>query len=116
METPFLHAVESILQNGCVIIRINQTLERGMDLTPLRTLIEQCLERGYNRIAISMTEDSFLYSEILASLVTYYKMINGTGGTLWVVQSNEKIVGILEILGLTDMIRVVPSEQALPQE
>ncbi|MBD3392614.1 MAG: STAS domain-containing protein [Chitinivibrionales bacterium] len=106
--------IEVVYQNGYQIIRIAQTLDRGMDLSPLRSCIEQALAQGINRVALSLTPDSFLYSEILAHLVTYYKMVNAQGGSLWIVQANEKILFILETIGLSDLIHIVPSEDALP--
>jgi anti-anti-sigma factor len=106
--------IQTVFQNGYQIIRIQETLQRGMDLSPLKTCIEQSLAQGRNHIALTLTEDSYLYSETLATLVTYYKMISVQGGSLWLVQANEKILFLLETLGLTDLIRIVHSEDSLP--
>ena len=106
---------QRILNEGfTLIIRINKTLERGMDLTPLKMTIEQAVAKGWLKIVLSISNDSFLYSEILASIITYYKMVDSAGGSLWVVQDNAKILAMLETLGLTGLINVVPSESALP--
>lgn len=106
--------LEIAIEKGYFIIRILQTLQRGDDLSQVRTTIEQALSQGYRRIVITMNEKSFLYSEILARIVTLYKLITSNNGSLWIVQSNEKILFLLETLGLSDMIRIVPSEKALP--
>ncbi len=117
MGTPgiSLQAIQPFVLNGYAVIRVNQTLERGMDLSPLKAYIEQALAQGYNRIALSLDENSYLYSETLATLVTYYKTIESQGGSLWLVQSNQKVVFIMETLGLTDIIRIVATEDALPR-
>jgi anti-anti-sigma factor len=114
VSTPKKISMETISDRGYAIIRIRQTLDRGVDLSPLRVQIEHALSQNMNRIVLSLSENSFLYSEILAHLVTYYKMINAQGGSLWLVQSNEKILFLLETLGLTDMIRIVKTENELP--
>jgi anti-anti-sigma factor len=106
-------AIQVINERGYVIIRIGQNLDRGINLTPLRECIQQTLDAGNTRIALSLSQGSFLYSEILAHIVTYYKMIAARGGSLWLVQSNEKVLFILETLGLTDMIRIVAKESDL---
>ena len=106
--------IEVVYQNGYQILRIKEHLERGMDLSPLRRAIEMSLAEGKTKIALSLSPDSFLYSEILANIVTYYKMVSAQGGSIWVVQDNEKILFILETLGLTDLISIVSSEDALP--
>jgi anti-anti-sigma factor len=101
-------------ERGYRIIRIHQALERGMDLSTLRSEIELSLGQGTNQIVLALHENSYLFSEILAHLVTYYKMITNQGGALWLVQSNQKILYLLETLGLTDMIPVVNNVQELP--
>jgi anti-anti-sigma factor len=114
LSMPKKISMETVAERGYAIIRIRQTLDRGVDLSPLRVQIEHALSQDMKRIVLSLSENSFLYSEILAHLVTYYKMINAKGGSLWLVQSNEKILYLLETLGLTDMIRIVKSESELP--
>ncbi|MBD3393372.1 MAG: hypothetical protein GF418_14695 [Chitinivibrionales bacterium] len=109
-------AIESRVTNDYQVFRIRRDLGLGADFGDLTALIQQALDQGRNKIALHFTRDSYLYTPTLAALVGYFKMIDEKGGTLCLIEPNESILQVLEVMGLTSLVKLAPAEKDVGAE
>ena len=79
----------------------------------LREAIVQALERGRRRVAVDLDEVDFLDSTGLGVLVGGLKRVKNHEGELGVICSQEKIVRIFRITGLTKVFKMYKSVDEL---
>jgi anti-anti-sigma factor len=106
-------SIEAETVNGYQVFRIQEDLALGADFGVLTNFIEKAVRKGHVNIALNFTPRSYLYTPTVARLVEYFKLVQHHGGTFCLVQPNEDILQVLEMIGLTNLIRIVPSEKDL---
>lgn len=105
--------IESFYKNDIHIFRIKEDLHFNSDLSELKELIDENLEKGIVNIAVSLTPDSNLSSMSIGTLLQCNTMIKGNGGKLTIVQPNEADYELLEALSLNCLINTYKSEEAM---
>ena len=106
-------SIEIDTVNGYQVFRIKEDLALGADFGALTARIEKAIKRGNEKIAIHFTPRSYLYTPTVARLVEYYKLLKDRGGILCLIQPNEEILHVLEMIGLTKLIKIVASEDEI---
>jgi anti-sigma B factor antagonist len=74
-----------------------------------RSALDEALENGVQRLAIDLSDVSFIDSVALGVLANAMKQLRTSGGGLAVISSNPQIVRVFEITGLDRMIVLAPS-------
>lgn len=105
--------IESVAKNDYQILRIQEDLNFNSDLTKLRDIVEELLNKDKVNIAVSLTPKSYLSSMSIGYLLSLYKMIKAKEGNLAVIQPNEEDSDLLEMLSMTSVIQTYDSEDAL---
>jgi anti-sigma B factor antagonist len=80
----------------------------------LKQALTDAIEGGQRRVAIDLTEVSFLDSTALGVLIGAVKRLRSRGGALAIVNTEPSIAKTFEITGLDQIFTIVPSrEEAL---
>ena len=75
----------------------------------LKQVITDAIESGERRMAIDLTEESFLDSTALGVLIGAVKRLRSRGGALAVVNTDSSIAKTFQITGLDQIFTIVPS-------
>ena len=98
------------------ILKIEDDVQVISDLSELQFLIEGYLRQGKCNIAVSFTSATYIYSGAIAVLVQCFKKIKDGRGDLCIIESKREMLSIFEHLGISKIIPVHESEDALPHE
>ncbi|MBD3346042.1 MAG: STAS domain-containing protein [Chitinivibrionales bacterium] len=105
--------IESTYIHGYQLLKIKKELNLNSDLTELRQIIEEYVEKGPINIALKFTDDSYLYTKSIASLVQSFEMVRDHGGKMAVINPNEDIIEVLNTVGFTDLVKICKNEEEL---
>ncbi len=75
----------------------------------LKKVLTDAIEGGQHRIAVDLSEVSFLDSTALGVLIGAVKRLRSRGGALAVVNTDSSIAKTFEITGLDQIFTIVPS-------
>jgi anti-anti-sigma factor len=106
-------SIQSTFVNGYQVFKIKEDLALGADFGALTDLVERAIKKGRVKVALHFTPRSYLYTPTVARLVEYYQLLQQHGGSLCIVRPNDEIVEVLEVIGLTKLVRIVSSEEEL---
>jgi len=95
------------------MIKITEPLNVISDLTELKSLIEGYLENNEKNIAVSFTDASYLYSGAISVLISCYRMVQGEGGHLCIVEPNKELSDLLNQMNIDSIIDIYTSEVGL---
>ncbi|MBD3391840.1 MAG: STAS domain-containing protein [Chitinivibrionales bacterium] len=98
-------------QDGCRLFRIRCDILCGDTLDRLTSMIEDALARGSKSIVLSLTADSYLYSELISRIIRYNSIVEQHKGTFFLVEPDPDLREILDRIGLSTLVRVVPTEE-----
>ena len=107
--------IESTYKNGYQIYSIKEDLHFDSDLTQVIELIEQNLQDGVTKIALSFTPDSHFSSISISALLQCIEIVNNNGGNLAIIHQSKKDFELLEKLSLVCLMRIYTSEDDLPE-
>lgn len=93
-----------------LIVRIIDDLYFDTDISELRQVIEDNLEREKN-FAISLSAKSLLSSMSIGTILQCYGMIKDRGGKMAFIHPNDDDSDLLETLGFTCVIETYRSEE-----
>ncbi len=75
----------------------------------LKQVITEVIESGEHRVAIDLTEVSFLDSTALGVLIGAVKRLRSRGGALAIINTDSSIAKTFEITGLDQIFTIVSS-------
>lgn len=75
----------------------------------LKQVLTDAIESGQSRIAIDLSEVSFLDSTALGVLIGAVKRLRSRGGALAIVNTDASIAKTFEITGLDQIFTILPS-------
>ena len=92
------------------ILRLSGRFVTGSDSDYLR--IRECLEgKGYRNVVADCREVPYLDSTGISFMVGLYKALRDSGGYFALAKVNRRIREVLEITGLSGIIRILDEEQ-----
>lgn len=103
--------IESTYRRGYQILKIDENLTLSSDITDLRTIVEDYVQKGPINIALEFTKDSYLYTKSIAVLVQCLETIKEHGGGMAVIAPNRDIVDVLETIGFINLVKIYDSEE-----
>ncbi|MGB7568443.1 MAG: STAS domain-containing protein [Chitinivibrionales bacterium] len=108
--------IASYAKGKYLVLRIHPHGENFPDLSELKDLIMNYLDKGIRHIAVNFVDTSYIYSGELRVLVICYKMVEERGGNLCIVEPNPAVFDILKVLNIDKIIRIYDSEARLDTE
>lgn len=96
-----------------VIIAISDSINIISELTELKTIIDEQLKTGNQFIAVKFLNADYLYSGAISVIVSSYKVIKEKDGELCIIESNGKIMNLLDQMCITNIIPVYSSADKL---
>ena len=105
--------IKSNYRDGFRIFRIRCDIANRHNLENLTETIESALKEGTKKVALSVTADSYLYSELIAHVIRYSELVQRYNGEFCLVEEDAQLRKILDNIGLTSLVRVVASEDCI---
>lgn len=93
-----------------LFVRIKEDLHLTSDITELKQIIEKNMESELN-FAISLTENSFLSSMSIGTILYSYGRVAEKGGKMALICPNEGIASLLETLSFNCVIDTFKTEE-----
>jgi anti-anti-sigma factor len=106
--------IESYQKGEYRIFRILEDVGLSTDLYDLKNIIEQHLAAGGKNIAISFTQNSYLYTKSIAVLIACSETIKDAGGHLAIIEANSDILDILSVIDFDKVIKIFKTEVEIP--
>jgi anti-anti-sigma factor len=100
-------------QGDFYVLRILQDSFTDGDMESLKKQIEDSMDDGKVRIALSFTPASYPYSKLLTMLTQCYRLIKDRGGKLVIVHPNQDFHDIMEQTKLLNVLEVYVSEDEI---
>jgi hypothetical protein len=104
---------ESMQKGPYELIRILDDLNLNSDLSRLQSIVERNIAQGRSRIALSFTQNSFLYTHHIAVLIKCLELIKDAAGEMAVVQPNADILDVLSLIDPDGLIKRLASDEDL---
>lgn len=96
-----------------IVITLSDSINIISELTELKEIIEEQLKEGNKYIAVKFLNADYLYSGAISVLVSAYKVITDENGELCIIESNDKIMNLLDQMCITNIIPVHSSASEL---
>ena len=94
----------AVRPDGVAVVRLSGRLDMG-SADVLKRRVTALVEEGHPRVAVDLTEVSFIDSSGLGALISGLKSTRSAGGDLRIAAPNEQT---RMVLSLTGMERVLP--------
>jgi anti-anti-sigma regulatory factor len=101
-------------ESGYYVLRILQDSFTEGDVEALKKQIEDYLDEGKTKIALTFTPDSYPYSKLLTLLTQCHRLAAERGGKLVIVHPNPDFHEIIEQTKLGNVLEVYTSEDEIP--
>ena len=97
------------------VIKVLEDLTLHANPSTLKRMVEDFVAKGIMNVAFSFTPKTFPSSRLMAVLVTSREMLKREGGTLAIIEPNEKMLDTFNILNLAhgDYFMLVDTEEEL---
>lgn len=105
--------IELATKNDYQIIRITEDIRLDTNIIDVRTIVEEMVEEGIYNFAISLTQGSHLSSMSIGIVLQCFSLVKDKNGKFALVNPNEDDEELLEVLGLTSLIKICKSEDNL---
>ena len=101
-------------KNGYCVVRIKEDITRESDLKELKDQVRRRIEsEGVKNLAISFTQESNLYSPLIAVLVQFLGYVKEKDGNLVVVHPNNGMLDVIRMVGLGKLMILAKSEDEI---
>ncbi|MBD3320954.1 MAG: hypothetical protein GF350_07675 [Chitinivibrionales bacterium] len=92
--------IDTVQKNGFYILKVRDNVGPDTDLSKLKFLVEEIIEKGGYDIAVGFLPKSYLSSNSIAVLISCVRLLKENGGTLSVVGLAKNMVQILRVLNV----------------
>jgi anti-anti-sigma factor len=97
---------EKIIEKDIVIVAINLVRSTYKEAGELKKILEDDIEKGYQKVIIDLSECDFIDSTFLGVLVFGLKKIASIGGEIKIVKSDSILKTLMARLGTLDIFNV----------
>jgi anti-anti-sigma factor len=91
------------------IVRMNDRLTVDTDIKKLIAVVEGLLGKGYTKIVLNFTPDSYLCTRSISAILQCNNLVGKHGGVLGILQPGPEIRDSLETTGIDSLIRIFES-------
>jgi len=96
------------------IFRVRCDIANRAIMNDLWEAVKNALDAGLQSIVISLTADSYLFSEIIPHLAKINAMVQERQAMLYLVETDPELRAILDRIGISRIVRIVGSCAQLP--
>ncbi len=96
-----------------VVLKVTEDLSAKSDLSQLKDEIKKLVGKGHVNIALSFTQNSYLHTQTISTLVQCIETVRERGGVLGIVNPNDDIRDVLNTISLDKLVQIFPCEEAL---
>ena len=107
--------LERYSKNGYEILKFKEILVHSTDISGLKGYVDGILNEGKKRIAIHLTENSYLSSISVSILAQCGRKVAENSGKFVFVISDKEIRNFFEIFGIDNLIEIYDSEDDLAE-
>lgn len=94
-----------------IILTLHEEIDLDQDLLDLEQYIEKVYKKGNIFIALKFSHVSYIYSGIIKIIIRYYKKLTSENGILAIVETNKILYDVLDIIGITKIMKVYKTEE-----
>ena len=105
--------LKSSVKGSFTVLLIEQEDNSIQELFELKDTISNLLDEGTRNIAVRFSNVSYIYSGEIRVLISCYKLVQGHGGTLCIVEPKDTVHKVLKELKIESMIKIVDNEDML---
>jgi anti-anti-sigma factor len=93
------------------VIGIIGKIDRLKDSIVLKSYVNTLIEKGRVTIALNLSKVTYLDSGALNVFIYSYEALNKKGGHLALIEPSEYVKDVLEVVGLTKLVKIFPTEE-----
>ena len=93
------------------VINIIGKIDRLKDSIVLKSYINTVLEKGILKVALNLSEVTYLDSGALNVLIYSHNTLAKKGGSLTLVEPNEYVHDVIEVVGLQKLVKIFRTNQ-----
>ena len=92
------------------IVDVIGKIDRLKDSITLKSFMLSLIEEGAKKVALNLANITYLDSGALNVFIFGNNALKKSGGSLCIIEPNEYVMDVLEVVGLTKLIPVYPTE------
>ena len=104
---------EIIEKNGYQLIRLIDKIKFEDELLEIKTLTQQCLEKGHTKIAFSIPAGSFLNSIAVGKFIESYHLVHKINGEFAIINPSPDQLQTMKIFALSKLVSFYQTEDEL---
>jgi anti-anti-sigma factor len=97
--------------NDFQVVELIGKIDRLKDSIVLKSYVNALLEKDCTRIALNLSEVTYLDSGALNVLIYSHNMLKKRNGNLVLIEPNEYVKDVLEVVGLDKLVKIYPTEE-----
>lgn len=98
-------------KNGYHLVDIVGKIDRLKDSIVLKSYINTLLEKNTNKIALNLSQVTYLDSGALNVLIYCHNMLKKKDGHLVIIRTNEYVKDVLDVVGLNKLVKIYATEE-----
>ncbi len=98
-------------KNGYQLVDVSGKIDRLKDSIVLKSYINSLLERNVSSIALNLSKVTYLDSGALNVLIYCHTSLRKKNGTMALIEPNEYVKDVLDVVGLSKLVRVYSTEE-----
>jgi stage II sporulation protein AA (anti-sigma F factor antagonist) len=98
-------------KNGYHLVDIVGKIDRLKDSIVLKSYINTLLEKNVNKIALNLSQVTYLDSGALNVLIYCHNMLKKKDGNLVIIRTNEYVKDVLDVVGLNKLVKIYATEE-----
>jgi stage II sporulation protein AA (anti-sigma F factor antagonist) len=97
--------------SGYHIVDIIGKIDRLKDSIVLKSHINTLLEKNIQKIALNLSQVTYLDSGALNVLIYCHNMLKKKDGKLVIIRTNEYVKDVLDVVGLNKLVKIYGTEE-----
>jgi stage II sporulation protein AA (anti-sigma F factor antagonist) len=108
--------LEERTKHDVTIIDIIGQIDRLKDSIVLKSFINNLLDKGVDRLAINLSNVTYLDSGALNVVIYCNNALHKKDGSLVLIEPNEYVKDVLEVVGLHKLVTIYQKEEDFDQD
>jgi anti-anti-sigma factor len=97
--------------NDFQVVQLFGKIDRLKDSIVLKSYINTLLEKSHLKIALNLSEVTYLDSGALNVIIYSHNTLKKRSGTLVLIEPNEYVRDVLEVVGLDKLVKIYSTEE-----
>lgn len=93
------------------VVDLAGKIDRLKDSIVLKSYINTLIEKGHVAIALNLSKVTYLDSGALNVFIYSHEALKKKGGQLALIEPSEYVNDVLEVVGLTKVVKIFPTQE-----